>query len=71
MTDIADIISRLRCQHSEIARLAADAIENLVAAEAEAQQSLAELRSDHLRLLAQLAAKTKELPSSPPQAVSA
>jgi hypothetical protein len=54
MTDIADIIARLRCQNIEVAHLAADTIEHLVASEAEARIALNEMLEQHVALLAQL-----------------
>jgi hypothetical protein len=54
MTETAEILSRLRCQHMEVAGLAADAIERLVVSEAEARQALAEMQEQCLVLLGQL-----------------
>lgn len=54
MTEVADIISRLRCQHMEVAGLAADAIERLIASDAEARSALAEMQEQCLALLGQL-----------------
>ena len=57
MIETAEILSRLRCQQMEVAGLAADAIEHLVASEAEARQSLAEMQEQCLTLLGQLTPK--------------
>lgn len=52
MTDTAEIISRLRCQSIEVAHCAADAIEHLVASEAEARRTLDEVVKQYSALLA-------------------
>jgi hypothetical protein len=54
MTDTGEIITRLRSQHIEIARRAADAIERLVASEAEARNSLNAIQQHYAALEAQL-----------------
>lgn len=54
MTSTAEIILRLRSQHTEIAHRAADTIEQLAAAEEEARNTLDELLDQQVRLLAQL-----------------
>ena len=45
MAELAEILDRLRNQHAEIGGLAADAIERLVASEAEARAALAQCMS--------------------------
>lgn len=54
MTDIAEIVARLRSQHIEVAHLAANAIESLIQSEAEARTALAETQRKYQRLLAQV-----------------
>lgn len=54
MSDTNEIITRLRSQHIDIARCAADAIERLVAAEAEARDSLCAMRQNYAALEAEL-----------------
>jgi hypothetical protein len=51
MTDTAEIISRLRSQHIEVACRAADIIERLAASEAEARKSLDEVLERYTALL--------------------
>jgi hypothetical protein len=54
MADTTDIVARLRCQNIEVAHLAADTIERLVASEAEARAALNEMLEQQVALLAQL-----------------
>lgn len=54
MTDTGEIITRLRNQHIDIARRAADAIERLLASEAEARNSLNAMQEHYAALEAQL-----------------
>jgi hypothetical protein len=53
MTDTAEIITRLRCQHIDIARDAADTIERLSASEADARQALSRVQTKYNALLMQ------------------
>jgi hypothetical protein len=54
MTDRAEILERLRRQRIEVAGLAADEIERLVASEAEARAKIAELEQVNLMMLQHL-----------------
>jgi hypothetical protein len=59
MLDTAEIISRLRCQHLEIAHRAADVIASLVASEAEARKTIEEVAKAQTALLANLPAEER------------
>jgi hypothetical protein len=54
MIDTVEIVSRLRCQSIEVAQCAADAIEDLVASEAETRKTLDEVLEQYTALLAHL-----------------
>ncbi|MCX7898642.1 MAG: hypothetical protein N2444_00880 [Methylocystis sp.] len=60
MTDLGEILARLRMQKIEVAGLAADAIERLIASEAEARAELARMREESVRLLALINARAQQ-----------
>jgi hypothetical protein len=61
MIDTAEIISRLRCQHTELAHRAADVIESLVASEAEAREMIDEALKAQAALFENLPAEERSL----------